>query len=981
MNRIALPLLAAALLWLAGCGGASVAPNSDAGTRDGSFTLSVDPATFENGGGAGEFTVTTATVDGQVVATVSVDKARDLKAFYFELEYDASRYQPAGGSATNLLAPTEQLLSLTVTQERGVVASGQSVIGDAAGFTGSGPLARVYFTPGPARAAAAAPTTNASRGTVSWDPATRTLSWRYYNQGDYNQDGLVSINDLSPLAKYFRQGGPFPPNSVQSVVDGDGNGQITISDLTPIAGNWQGQAQGYKIYKSTNPDDAPQVNDAPSTIEPAAEITFAQAQGNKASERLFFSYTLPQADRGDYFWVRPYDGSGAEGTAYAMAGGDDSLTLRLLNEPPTGEGTEAAPFVLAPGQQYQFEVMHSEVGDVSTDPSTTYTLDPATAGTLTNEDALLTLAEGFTGSFTVSATYFDLQAEPQFIYCMVEEEVIENLPPSITSFTVEPEIGDAPLVAQYTAVTEDDGFGGIEVNYEWDWNSDGTYDEVSGTGHTAFHTWDHPGTYETTVRVTDAGGLSDTEVVTVIVHDPTMANEPPVAVIEADRRNGEPPLTVNFDGSWSYDLDGDIVQFDWDLDGDGTWEIIDGAVTVSHSYAAEGVYDAWIRVTDDFGDTDETSIQIRAQVSNWDVNVITQTSFYGGWPQLTEVNGNAAMTYYYEADSWEGPWEIQFRRFDGTSWSAPSVASAPTHVMASLTDAGVVDGNPVAVYQGGADEWGLFYVRATDALGTGWGAPHKLDDGAHNGYGQLQVVDGHPAVLYYNEDIDFNSSTRFIRASDPQGNTWGSPVAIAALDSLYDLRPTLDIIDGKPATVYFNEDLQSIELLQALDAQGSSWGVPRMILADVWATPGLFAGGGTELPTLFWQGGPNLELNFATATDMQGTDFNAPQALDTMVEQYADDYGPRMAWVDRGDGVKVPAIAYFKTGEVEGDLVNSHVMYIEATNSEGTEWNAPEQVYTGGFGFLQIDIIAVDGQPHLAFHDSMSYEVVHATPK
>jgi len=50
---------------------------------------------------------------------------------------------------------------------------------------------------------------------------------------------------------------------------------------------------------------------------------------------------------------------------------------------------------------------------------------------------------------------------------------------------------------------------GTIVLYEWDWNSNGTYDETYTTP-VASHKYESPGTYTITLRVTDNDGLTDT---------------------------------------------------------------------------------------------------------------------------------------------------------------------------------------------------------------------------------------------------------------------------------------------------------------------------------------------------------------------------------------------------------------------------------------------------------------------------------------
>ena len=47
------------------------------------------------------------------------------------------------------------------------------------------------------------------------------------------------------------------------------------------------------------------------------------------------------------------------------------------------------------------------------------------------------------------------------------------------------------------------------VDYEWDWDNDGTFDEES-TDPTAVHTWDDTGVYYVQLRVTDDEGMTDT---------------------------------------------------------------------------------------------------------------------------------------------------------------------------------------------------------------------------------------------------------------------------------------------------------------------------------------------------------------------------------------------------------------------------------------------------------------------------------------
>ncbi len=77
-----------------------------------------------------------------------------------------------------------------------------------------------------------------------------------------------------------------------------------------------------------------------------------------------------------------------------------------------------------------------------------------------------------------------------------------------------------------------------------------------------------------------------------------VTNESPVAIIKAaPTSSASAPLEVLFDGSSSYDPDGQIVRYEWDF-GDGSKGT--GSL-VSHVYVSRGVYTAKLTVIDDKG--------------------------------------------------------------------------------------------------------------------------------------------------------------------------------------------------------------------------------------------------------------------------------------------------------------------------------------------------------------------------------------------
>lgn len=93
-----------------------------------------------------------------------------------------------------------------------------------------------------------------------------------------------------------------------------------------------------------------------------------------------------------------------------------------------------------------------------------------------------------------------------------------------------------------------------------------------------------------------------------IVGCKALFNRPPVAVIRASPTTGEAPLTVNFDGSGSYDPDGTVVSYEWNF-GDGSFGT---GASVSHTFNNPGAYTVVLIITDNKGATGTDTVTINA---------------------------------------------------------------------------------------------------------------------------------------------------------------------------------------------------------------------------------------------------------------------------------------------------------------------------------------------------------------------------------
>jgi glucose/arabinose dehydrogenase len=86
-------------------------------------------------------------------------------------------------------------------------------------------------------------------------------------------------------------------------------------------------------------------------------------------------------------------------------------------------------------------------------------------------------------------------------------------------------------------------------------------------------------------------------------------NQPPKAILEADKTFGNSPLTVNFKGDKSSDPEGKLASYEWDF-GDGSAK--ETTANVSHIFTSTGIrsFTVIFKVTDDKGLTDSKTQNI-----------------------------------------------------------------------------------------------------------------------------------------------------------------------------------------------------------------------------------------------------------------------------------------------------------------------------------------------------------------------------------
>jgi PKD repeat protein len=189
----------------------------------------------------------------------------------------------------------------------------------------------------------------------------------------------------------------------------------------------------------------------------------------------------------------------------------------------------------------------------------------------------------------------------------------------------------APMVGEWvrfdgTSSTDSDG---TISSYQWSFG-DGT---SPVNGPVVYHQFAATGSYLVTLTVTDNDGGTGTATQSVNIGT---AQQPPVAQFTFSPAAPVVGQSVSFDATSSYDPDGIIVSYRWDLDGDGTDDAF--TPTVNATYNSSGVAMVRLTVIDNDG-LSSTSTQ----------PVVISTS--GGTPGQPAM-GTTAGVFVWGSDSW-----------------------------------------------------------------------------------------------------------------------------------------------------------------------------------------------------------------------------------------------------------------------------------------------------------------------------------------
>jgi PKD repeat protein len=236
--------------------------------------------------------------------------------------------------------------------------------------------------------------------------------------------------------------------------------------------------------------------------------------------------------------------------------------------------------------------------------------------------------------------------------------------PPRPSFTATPSTVYIGENVSFNASASSDPVASI-TDYKWDLDNSGTFATDTGTTPTLTHAFAKPGIYKVILKVTDSKGQQETTQRIVNVANTATAQLSaamnPVGAGQAD--------TLSAAGSSS--TGGTIVDYKWDLDGNGTYETDTGTTaTVKKTFATTGTATVGLQVTDSKGATATATLPVK---------VLSQ----GVSRYSDAVTGAPGLLHYYRLDELTGS-TIR----DGAG-SAPGTYFEPT-----LGVPGAVNGDP-----------------------------------------------------------------------------------------------------------------------------------------------------------------------------------------------------------------------------------------------------------------------------------------------
>jgi hypothetical protein len=256
-----LTLLTGGLILLAACNNGPSARQASEGIDDTGLPIVTLAADKEGADfNPADFKTTVERSDGGFTCTVyAADNYNGGDAVFLSANYNAKSFH----SYAIKIGPglDNDTLGLAAEKEPGQVVAGLVNIPQATtpALQSGMAVCSFHLIPGASpKAASEVATKNMTRAKnldlYQNDEQKWVLAWDYTNPGDSDQDGEVSISDLQPIAENYLERVSNNWDDPLRNVDGDENGEISSADIVPMAMNFDSQIWAYQIEMSDTSD-------------------------------------------------------------------------------------------------------------------------------------------------------------------------------------------------------------------------------------------------------------------------------------------------------------------------------------------------------------------------------------------------------------------------------------------------------------------------------------------------------------------------------------------------------------------------------------------------------------------------------------------------------------------------------------------------------------------------------------------------------
>jgi PKD repeat protein len=196
---------------------------------------------------------------------------------------------------------------------------------------------------------------------------------------------------------------------------------------------------------------------------------------------------------------------------------------------------------------------------------------------------------------------------------------------------------------------------------DWDFNGDGEYDASGPSVQYEFiDKGENNGRYLVGVEVRYYSEESKGEKVYTDNREVIIANEAVIADIQASPLVGQAPLAVKLSAEKSRDPDGEIMMYEWDLDGDNSYEIRGREkYAVDKVFTTLGEHTVRLRVTgrnNDFS-TAETIIAVKPPDEKIRAQITSQSSSFDGLAPL-KIEFDGAQSFVKQGRITKYEWQI-----------------------------------------------------------------------------------------------------------------------------------------------------------------------------------------------------------------------------------------------------------------------------------------------------------------------------------